>query len=554
MAVACLSVALSAGVAAEPPRDTILASYRGGEITRSEYASWRRAQRLADDAELRRDRLEKLALSEALTARAAGAGVGDEPAVRFQLAEMERDLLLRELRRAEDDAVTVSEEAVARALEINRAGLVKPRRVSLRNLLKRVPPGASAAQRRRIREEVEELRRELSEGADFASLARRESDSRTRFQGGLFGPVVRGELAPEIEAVAFALAEGELSPVIETTEGLTLLRCERIVAGRTLSPQEARERIRTGLRRKTSQRRWDELRARLLAAAAPRFPPLAPGESGGDERPVMEFATGRLSARELGWLAELAAGRRPAAELSPAARERLLEGYLFRREAARLARDRGLDSADLAEERAWRRRQILADELLERYVEAELPQPTTAEVNAFLEARRDRFMHPEQFDLSLIQLLVERAPPDRTLIRLRLDPHDLRRQLRRAEAIRADLRSGSRSFAEAARSDSRHPSADAGGRLGWISRRRLAGFGPAVFDTVLGSRPGEVSDVVRQDRSLYLLELHGRRAPRPMDAAAATPLAVRELRRERRAGVRAQVTARLIAELAIRVR
>jgi peptidyl-prolyl cis-trans isomerase C len=74
------------------------------------------------------------------------------------------------------------------------------------------------------RSEAEKLRALLLEGADFAALARQHSLDPTRARDGELGSVARGELLPELEAAAFALAPGELSRPIQSRRGFHLLQ------------------------------------------------------------------------------------------------------------------------------------------------------------------------------------------------------------------------------------------------------------------------------------------------------------------------------------------
>jgi protein-disulfide isomerase len=59
----------------------------------------------------------------------------------------------------------------------------------------------------------------VTQAAPFAKLADENSDDDTPNEGGLLGRFTRGELMPEIDSVVFALAPGELSPVVETPFG-----------------------------------------------------------------------------------------------------------------------------------------------------------------------------------------------------------------------------------------------------------------------------------------------------------------------------------------------
>lgn len=85
-------------------------------------------------------------------------------------------------------------------------------------------PTVNAAEKKRSREKIESIRREIIEGADFSVKAITNSeDPGSYLDGGSLGVISRGELVPEFEAVAFKLKEGELSDVVETPFGYHLI-------------------------------------------------------------------------------------------------------------------------------------------------------------------------------------------------------------------------------------------------------------------------------------------------------------------------------------------
>jgi len=85
-----------------------------------------------------------------------------------------------------------------------------------------------------VRKTGEEILSKLRSGASFEDLARQYSDGPTASRGGGIGSFKRGAMADQIGEVAFRLAEGEFSGIIETDYGLQIIK--------VLSKKEAKER------------------------------------------------------------------------------------------------------------------------------------------------------------------------------------------------------------------------------------------------------------------------------------------------------------------------
>ena len=91
----------------------------------------------------------------------------------------------------------------------------------------------------RAREKAETVLAELQEeGANFAQIAQSNSDHfDTRYEGGDLGFLVLGEvdeehkpkLDPILEEAAFALQEGEISPIVQTESAFHILKADRVV-------------------------------------------------------------------------------------------------------------------------------------------------------------------------------------------------------------------------------------------------------------------------------------------------------------------------------------
>ncbi|MBM3566376.1 MAG: parvulin peptidyl-prolyl isomerase [Alphaproteobacteria bacterium] len=71
--------------------------------------------------------------------------------------------------------------------------------------------------------EIQDLRKKILAGGDFADLAAEFSDCPSGQDGGDLGHFGKGAMVPEFEKAAFALDVGKLSDVIETEFGYHLI-------------------------------------------------------------------------------------------------------------------------------------------------------------------------------------------------------------------------------------------------------------------------------------------------------------------------------------------
>lgn len=107
-----------------------------------------------------------------------------------------------------------------------------PEQVQVRHILiKTPPPGpdgkvdpqAVAA----AKQKAEDILKQLHAGADFAKLAEKDSqDPASAKNGGSLGWIQRGQTVPEFEKVAFSLAKGATSGIVQTSYGFHIIHVD----------------------------------------------------------------------------------------------------------------------------------------------------------------------------------------------------------------------------------------------------------------------------------------------------------------------------------------
>jgi peptidyl-prolyl cis-trans isomerase C len=161
-------------------------------------------------------------------------------------------------------SVEVSEEQVRSFFEANRDQMMEPEKVRARHILVAAGEGASAEQRQAARGEIEALRSRIEGGADFAEIARASSDDKSSgARGGDLGWFYRGQMVPSFDQVAFSLAPGELSSVVESPFGFHLIQVQEHVGETPVEFEQVRDELTRRLRQyeleQAVRRKLDEL-------------------------------------------------------------------------------------------------------------------------------------------------------------------------------------------------------------------------------------------------------------------------------------------------------
>ena len=146
-------------------------------------------------------------------------------------ASLRRDQIRRQyMARVQRDrnAPPVTDAEVAAFFEERAASLgTRPATIEFRQIV--VAPRPADSARTAALEEAQRVVAELRDGGDFSLLARRHSDDTgTKERGGDLGWFRRGRFVPEFERMAFALRQGEVSPVVETSFGFHIIKVDKI--------------------------------------------------------------------------------------------------------------------------------------------------------------------------------------------------------------------------------------------------------------------------------------------------------------------------------------
>lgn len=120
--------------------------------------------------------------------------------------------------------ISISESIAKQFYDQNPDLFTQNEQVRASHILIKLTPSADQAQKTKAKMVIEALQKQLKAGADFATLARENSQGPSNTKGGDLGFFGRGQMVPPFETAAFQLAKGEYSGIVRTRFGYHLIK------------------------------------------------------------------------------------------------------------------------------------------------------------------------------------------------------------------------------------------------------------------------------------------------------------------------------------------
>jgi peptidyl-prolyl cis-trans isomerase SurA len=149
-------------------------------------------------------------------------------------------LLARQIR----SSIIIDEEDLVKYYQSNQEKFQRTPQAEIRHIFFSF---SAEANETTVRARAEEARAKIQAGADFTQVAGEYAGASAAEKPGELLTVHRGDLAPEIEAAAFSLPAGGVSPPIRTESGYHLIKVESVQAESVAPFAEVRESIRDQL-------------------------------------------------------------------------------------------------------------------------------------------------------------------------------------------------------------------------------------------------------------------------------------------------------------------
>ena len=161
--------------------------------------------------------------------------------------QIERNMLASRVQQVEVmGKIAVSDDEVRQYYDANRETFTTQPQITLREILVSVPTsdkGVNVAEDDAAKAKIEDIRKRADAGEPFARLASDLSESGSKANGGLIGPISRSDLSPELQKELAALKPGQMTRTLRTTRGYQLIKLESSTETKIKTMDEARPEI-----------------------------------------------------------------------------------------------------------------------------------------------------------------------------------------------------------------------------------------------------------------------------------------------------------------------
>ena len=160
---------------------------------------------------------------------------------------LERSMIASRVQQAEVfGRVAVTEDEARKYYDQHVGEFTTPSAVTLREILVSVPPdtrGVNVGADETAKEKAEALRQRILGGEPFEKVATDASDSASKSNGGLIGPLNTSDLSADFRKLVEGLKVGGITTVIRTQRGYQILKLESSTPTQTLTFDQARDQI-----------------------------------------------------------------------------------------------------------------------------------------------------------------------------------------------------------------------------------------------------------------------------------------------------------------------
>lgn len=197
-----------------------------------------------------------------LADQAEKSGIANDAGVQAQIALMRENLLANAQLTRIEKAVILTDEDYQKAYDAAKSG---SEQAKARHILiafkgsRAAQPGKKELTDAEAKAKAEEIRAKLVAGADFAAMAKKESDDTgSGAKGGDLGTFGHNQMVPEFEKAVFEGKIGEISPLVKTEYGYHIIQVQE---RKNPTLAEMKPQLEKDLKQKKVQEQLDAMKA-----------------------------------------------------------------------------------------------------------------------------------------------------------------------------------------------------------------------------------------------------------------------------------------------------
>lgn len=160
-----------------------------------------------------------------------------------------------------------TQKEISKFYDDNKDQFTVPESVHVRHILITINKEDDDKVKAEKKSKIEGLRKQIVEGADFAEIAKKNSDCPSKENGGDLGSIKRGQTVKPFEDAAFTQEIKAIGPVITTEYGYHLIQVLEKNAPKTVALDEVKEKIAAYLEQQKHSEAFNVLLKQLRAKA-----------------------------------------------------------------------------------------------------------------------------------------------------------------------------------------------------------------------------------------------------------------------------------------------
>jgi peptidyl-prolyl cis-trans isomerase SurA len=185
--------------------------------------------------------------------------------------QLERTMLIQQVQQREImQKLQVTDTELKTYYDAHKNEFGTTPQMTLREITINVPTtaqGINVAQDDAARAKAEEVRGKIIAGEPFPRLAADYSDSGSKANGGLVGPLSKNDLSDELQKALAGMKTGDVTPVLRTPRGYQIIKIEMLQDSTTKSFEDARSDIADKIANEKRQGEFQKYIARLRSEA-----------------------------------------------------------------------------------------------------------------------------------------------------------------------------------------------------------------------------------------------------------------------------------------------